>query len=364
MPRLGVAAFVAFVQIAGSFGAAGNQPARKGIDVLAVLLLLAGPAALALVRSKPQLLAGAVMAVVVAYIVLGYPYGPIFLSLAVALFWLIGAGHRRTGWLIAASGITTTVLLQAWIGRGDPWPLSHAVGAAGWLIAILVIADISRMRKERIVEARQTQAEADRRRASEERLRIAQELHDVLAHNISLINVQAGVGLHLMDDQPEKARDALAAIRSASKEALGELRSVLDLLRGDSAAPRAPAAGLDQLQRVVANAAATGLDVQVEMFGATRPLPADVDLAALRIAQEALTNITRHARASRAHIRLRYEPDQLLVEVDDDGQGGPPNGAGKGITGMRERAAALGGHLDAGPRPSGGFRVTARLPTP
>jgi signal transduction histidine kinase len=246
--------------------------------------------------------------------------------------------------------------------------LWHTVGAVGWLTVMLVVADISRFRRERIEEAKRTRAEVERRRASEERLRIAQELHDVLAHNISLINVQAGVGLHLMEQQPDKARDALINIKQASKDALGELRSALDLLRGDDAAPRMPTAGLEQLERVVANAVAAGLDVQVETEGAARSLPAEVDLAALRITQEALTNVARHAHASHARVRLRYEPDQLLVEVDDDGNGASTTAAvgpvrpGNGITGMRERAVALGGRLDAGPRPTGGFRVTARLP--
>jgi len=170
-----------------------------------------------------------------------------------------------------------------------------------------------------------------------------------------------------MDDRPDQARDALVAIKQASRDALGELRSVLDLLRGDEAAPRVPTAGLGQLERVVANAVAAGLDVQVQTEGPTRALPAEVDLAALRIAQEALTNVARHAHAAHARVRLRYEPDQLLVEVDDDGQGPAANGAaaraGNGISGMRERAASLGGELEAGPGPAGGFRVTARLPT-
>ena len=251
----------------------------------------------------------------------------------------------------------------------------HFAAVAGWLVTVLVVGEIGRVRGERLAEVRKTRAEEERRRASEERLQIAQELHDVLAHNISLISVQAGVGLHLMDEQPDKAREALVAIKQASKDALGELRSVLDLLRGtDEAAPRQPTAGLDQLARVVANAAATGLDVQVETAGAARALPPEVDLAALRIAQEALTNVARHADAAHARVRLRYEPDQLVVEVEDDGRGAPaagsndtgrpawPERTGKGITGMRERAVALGGELDAGPGSAGGFRVVARLP--
>jgi signal transduction histidine kinase len=360
---------VGAVQLVGSFGAADGQPDRRAMDALAVLLLLAGPAALAFLRHRPVVMATAVMAVTDIYIVTGYPYGPVFLSLGFALYLVIGAGHRRAGWIIAAAGLASAVTLQALVGRGPAWSFWHTVGAAGWLLAMVVVADVARVKSEQLADARRARAEEARRRVSEERLRIAQELHDVLAHNISLINVQAGVGLHLMNEQPDRARDALVAIKQASKDALGELRSVLDLLRGEGeAAPRSPTAGLAELDRLVANAAAAGLDVEVRREGAPRPLPPEVDLAALRIAQEALTNVARHAHASRACVRICFEPDELVVEVDDNGRGPAGNGAGtatgggNGITGMRERAAALGGRLDAGPGPAGGFRVAARLP--
>jgi signal transduction histidine kinase len=206
------------------------------------------------------------------------------------------------------------------------------------------------------------------RQASEERLRIAQELHDVLAHNISLISVQAGVGLHLIDDHPDQARAALAAIKDASKEALAELRSVLDVLRREGdAAPLVPAPRLaTDLDALVARASAAGVDVRVEVSGSERPLPPGVDRAAFRIAQEALTNVTRHAGGAAVTVLVGYGDDALTVQVDDDGPGSVANsgGSGRGITGMRERAAALGGRLDAGPRPGGGFRVRAWLPLP
>jgi signal transduction histidine kinase len=187
----------------------------------------------------------------------------------------------------------------------------------------------------------------------------------VLAHNISLINVQAGVALHLMDEQPGQARSALEAIKQASNDALGELRSVLDVLRqGDEQPPRAPASGLASLDRLVAGAEATGLEVSTRVEGTPRPLPAGTDLAAFRIVQESLTNVTRHAGPASATVLVRYGNDDLTVQVDDDGRGpAAADGAGgNGIRGMRERAAALGGELSAGSRPGGGFRVRARLP--
>jgi signal transduction histidine kinase len=213
------------------------------------------------------------------------------------------------------------------------------------------------------------------RLADEERMRIARELHDVLAHNISLINVQAGVALHLMDEQPGQSRSALVAIKQASNDALKELRSVLDVLRqGQEQPPRASASGLAHLNSLVAGASATGLEVRTRVEGTPRPLPAGVDLAAFRIVQEALTNVTRHAGPATATVLVAYGDQELTVQVDDDGNGVESafgrqgtdsdrrSRSGNGITGMRERAATLGGELAAGPRPGGGFRVSAHLP--
>jgi signal transduction histidine kinase len=177
-----------------------------------------------------------------------------------------------------------------------------------------------------------------------------------------------------MDEQPGQSRSALVAIKQASNDALGELRSVLDVLRqGDEAPPRAPASGLAHLDRLVAGAEATGLEVRARVEGTPRPLPAGTDLAAYRIVQESLTNVTRHAGPASATVLVRYGPADLTVQVDDDGRGpaaagggpgpiGTARGNGNGIRGMRERVAALGGELTTGPRPGGGFRVQAHLP--
>jgi signal transduction histidine kinase len=173
--------------------------------------------------------------------------------------------------------------------------------------------------------------------------------------------------LHLNTELPEQARTSLAAIKQASKEALSELRSVLDILRqeGEPAA-RSPTWTLARLEELVSQAAAAGLVVRSESEGEARPLPFAVDVAAFRIVQEALTNVTRHAGPATATVRVSYGDRELTVQVDDDGRGPSPHGGapggGKGIVGMRERVAALGGDLQAGPRPDGGFRVLARLP--
>ena len=251
--------------------------------------------------------------------------------------------------------------------------------AAGWIISAGVMAVTFRMWQlhvreveQRAEEAERTRDEAAQRRAMEERLRIARELHDSLTHSISVIQVQAGVAVHLARKRGEEVPPALLAIQEAGADAARELRATLQVLRspedGDSS-------GLGQLDSLVARARTAGLPVTVTVTGAERPLPPDVDQAAYRIVQEALTNVSRHAgRAGgggqvSASVRLRYTPDTLTVQVDDDGMGdgARPAGAraagpGLGLIGMRERVSALGGRLHAGPKDGGGFQVRAELP--
>jgi signal transduction histidine kinase len=210
--------------------------------------------------------------------------------------------------------------------------------------------------------------EARRRRASDERLRMAQELHDVLAHDLSLISVQAGVALHLLEEHPEQTRPALAAIREASGDALGELRRVLEILRADGdddGAPRRPAPSLGDLEGLVARTAAAGVDARLRVTGDRRVLPGDLERAAYRIVQESLTNAARYAGGAPVEVSVDFGGDAVTVQVDDHGPGPAPGrsaGSGSGIAGMRERASALGGRLDVGPRAGGGFRVRAWLP--
>ena len=343
-----------------------REPGRYPIDALAVVLLLAGPAALVFRRRYPVAVLAVAFSATLAYVVIGYTWGPIFLSLIVAFVTAVMMGRRWAAWFTIGLGWVSFLWLGHLLGRDRAPTGAEMLGLGAWLLVLATMTEIIKGRRERAEEAERVRREEAERRAGEERLQIAQELHDVLAHNISLISVQAGVGLHLLDDQPEQARAALTAIRDASKEALGELRSVLDVLRRDGeAAPRVPApaltAGLDGL---VAKAAAAGVEVRVDVSGERRPLPPGVDRAAFRIAQEALTNVARHAGGATATVRVAYGDEALTVQIDDDGSGAHagPAGSGKGITGMRERATALGGHLEAGPRPGGGFRVRAWLP--
>ena len=361
-----VAALVAVAQLGLTTLAARRQPDRQALDLLAYLLLAVGPVALLWRRRSPAVVLAVVMASNVLYFGLGYPYGPAWLALIVAFWTAVTGGARRVAWATAVVGLAAYFTLAALLDRVGPATAASIAAHLGWLLLVLSVSEIALAARQRRQAAERTRAEEARRRAGEERMRIARELHDVLAHNISLINVQAGVALHLMDEQPGQSRTALVAIKQASNDALGELRSVLDVLRqGDEAPPRAPASGLAQLDSLVAGAGATGLEVRTRVEGLPRPLPAGTDLTAFRIVQESLTNVTRHAGPASATVLVRYGPDDLTVRVDDDGRGpvaatGPGNG--NGIRGMRERVAALGGELTTGPRPGGGFRVQARLP--
>ncbi|MGW6876258.1 sensor histidine kinase [Streptomyces xanthophaeus] len=362
--------FVAVLAQIGSGWAAHEQSGRVAVDWFARLLLLLGPLLLVWRHRYPVAVVYGVAAVTLVYVGAGYPYGPVFISLALACFAAVIAGHRRAAWGAVALLWAGHLLIGHWLYRwlpppGDgPAPWAQELAAAAWVLAILAVSELVRTRREQWARDRAERAASERRRVGEERLRIARELHDVLAHSISVINVQAGVGLALLDSDPEQARTALTTIKAASKEALGEVRQVLDTLRAPGEAPRTPAPGLDRLSELVEQAAAAGLTVEVTVEGQPRGLPPGVDLAAFRIVQEALTNVVRHSGARTARVRLVWQPRDLELHVADDGPatGAPSGGSGTGLVGMRERASALGGSIEAGPRPEGGFAVVARLP--
>jgi signal transduction histidine kinase len=301
------------------------------------------------------------------YFVLGYASGPIWLALIVAYYTATACGHRLAAVIAGVAGLAIFPWLDYLLRDGSPPSLAGLAALAAWLLVVLGAGEAVRIRRERAAAAARIEEEEARRQASEERLRMARELHDSLGHYLSLISVQSGVALSLNQELPEQARTSLATVKQASKEALSELRSVLDILRQDGErAPRSPAATLARLSDLVSQAAAPGLEVRAETEGSVRPLPFGVDLAAYRIVQEALTNVARHAGPATATVRVIYGEDDVTVQVDDDGGGRTgdpqPPASGNGIAGMRERVAALGGELDVGPRPGGGFRVRARFP--
>jgi signal transduction histidine kinase len=354
---------IAVVQIGVTAIAGKHQLEREDLDLVGVLLLAAGPAALMVRHRYPVAVLGVAMASTLGYLLLDYPRGPIFFALIVAFVTAVMSGHRIAAVVSLLIGYPAFLWLPDDIEPGPDW--TEALGLAAWLLVLLAGAEIARSRRQRAAELARVQAEETLRRASEERLRIARELHDVLAHNISLISVQAGVALHLMDERPEQARDALTAIKQASNQALGELRSVLDILRdGYEAPPLTPIPSLAHLDDLVAKTEAVGLPVIKSIKGSPRSLSPRVELAAYRIVQEALTNVTRHAGQARATITIAYGERDLTVQIEDDGRGprSSETSGGKGLTGMRERVMALDGELQFGPRPEGGFRVRARLP--
>ncbi|GGQ27828.1 sensor histidine kinase [Streptomyces mutabilis] len=324
-------------------------------------LLVAACAALYVCRRHPVPTAAFVLAATIAYYLVSAYDGPLMVAFVVALYTVAAAGRLRAAIVLAALGLLLT-------GTGTLLGNHDVNGVAlfmmtGWLVGVVALGWV---RDNRLALAR----EAEQRAASEERLRIARELHDVVGHHISLINVQSAAALRRLrkdPDGPRRAEEALGAVKDASREALRELRAILGVLRqADESAPTAPAAGLDRLGDLVAAARLTGLDVEVRADGEGRPLPAEVDLAAYRIVQESLTNVTRHAHASAVTVRTERGPRHITVEVTDNGRGPAPvgGGSGSGITGMRERARTLGGRLTAGPGPAGGFTVRATLPCP
>jgi signal transduction histidine kinase len=368
-PWRSTALLTAFVLAGSNYAAEQQVGERAALDPFARMLLVVAGVVLLWRLRYPVLVVFGTAAAAMLYLGAGYPYGPIFLTVALSCFSAIVAGHRRAAWAALGMLWAGHVLVAHWLYRwlpptgDDAASWGQEVVVATWMVAILAVSELARTRREQWARERTERARAARRRADEERLRIARELHDVLAHSISVINVQAGVGLALLDTDPEQARTALTTIKAASKEALGEVRQVLDTLRTPGDAPRAPAPGLDRLPELVEQAASAGLTVEVE--GEVPRLAPGTDLAAFRIVQEALTNVVRHSGSRHARVRLDHgDGTTLRLRIDDDGPatGAEAGGSGNGLAGMRERAAALGGTIEAGPRADGGFRVLAVLP--
>jgi signal transduction histidine kinase len=377
-----VGVLAALAQVVGTTIFVGIAGAEEQIDLLGYALLLAGALPLFGRDRYPIPVLLVVAASAVAYMLLGYPGGFYTISLIFALWAAVAAGHRIASVAVAVALVAFIVVAGYLVPSGHFRDPDAAIWFAGWLVAAIVLGEVSRGRLEyleqverRAFEAERTREEEALRRAGEERLRIARELHDVLTHHISVISVQAGVAVHLLDkraDEPPSveqtalAREALASISESSREAMRELRGILGVLRDtDQADPRAPTPGLDAIDDLVASAKGTGLDVEVETHGERPHVPVGTDLAAYRIIQESLTNVARHADARHAWVSVTYGQREIEVEVTDDGRGvtdGEPLEQGNGVSGMRERAVAVGGSLDADARPDGGFRVRARLP--
>lgn len=366
-----LAVFVAFMQVQGTRQIATQEEFDRlsavGLYTHAVLLVLSG-LSLAVRRRWPYQVFAFEVATSVMYYGSGYPDGPGWIGVFVALYTVTAYGDLRRAWVVRAG---LAVLVAGWVISAVLYPpdvgwLAFRIGTA--TMAAVLGASV-RMRRELAAEAQEraeraerTREEEARRRVDAERLHIAREVHDTVAHAIAVINVQAGVTAHVLDKRPEQVRETLRTIEQTSARALRELRATLGVLR-DSGEDRAPASGLDRVEELAGLAREAGLDVKVDMAAAPRELPAAVDQAAYRILQESITNVIRHAGPARVTVEVAFEPSELRIRVTDDGSGcDGGGGAGRGIEGMRERCALLGGDLRAGPRAGGGFEVSARLP--
>jgi len=368
---------LAVLVVVGTFGAARSVTEQGTLTGAGLALAVAGALTLGWRDRGPIAVAAITVAFSLLYLALDQPHGPHVIAPTLGLFHGMLRGERRATLTIAAIGFAVLWLVLPL--RTDPGPVDvvHVAAVAGWLGVTLAVGELWRQRDERLREQKRTREAEHRRVGTEERLRIAQDLHDVLAHNLSLINVQSGVALHIVEQRPEQAGIALAAIKEASAEALAEVRHVLAALRAEAPAPRGPTVRIDDLRQLVERAATSHLDVQLTIEGEA-PVPASVEHAAYRIVQESLTNVTRHAQAHEVRVVVRRGEDGVSVHVEDDGRNGaaqvprptqqrqsqdlPAETSGSGLDGMRARAEALGGWLRAGPRETGGFAVRAWLP--
>ncbi|MDH6124932.1 sensor histidine kinase [Kitasatospora sp. GP82] len=348
----------------------GVAPRASG-GLHAIGTLFASSLLIGVLRHKPLLALAMTLLGSLVMVPLSLGQSPIrfasFLAVDLVLGLVVATRSRRAATVAVALSSTLQILTIVGFTHGPN-------GLFGGVIAFLVLATscviglLIRERREHAVVLRsQEVAEA----VTAERLRIARELHDMVAHSIGIIAIQAGVGSRVIETQPAQAREALRAIESTSRETLSGLRRTLVALRqadpaaASGQAPLAPAPGLADVDRLAAATADAGVRVEVSWSGERRQLPGDIDLSAYRIVQEAVTNVVRHAAVGHCRVAIEYGDEELSVEVVDDGRGMPGTaGSGFGITGMRERVSLLNGRFSAGPRPEGGFRVAARLPLP
>jgi signal transduction histidine kinase len=336
---------------------------------------LVGPTCVALVWRRRHPFGVLVVAVGCAVVLqaLGFREGPLGTSSVIVSVYTVAAStDRRTTWTTAC--MTAAVLVGAAIVTDRTWLAPDNAAMLAWTALPAAVGDGVRSRRayvaaveERAEHAERTREQEARQRVAAERMRIARELHDVVAHHIALINAQAGVAVHLVEQRPEHVLTALEGIRDVSQSALDELRVTVSLLRqpDETAAPRDPTPGMGHVPDLLASFERAGLAVKQTLSGDPKPLPPAADLAAYRIIQEALTNVRKHSGVDQARLDLSYLPNLLTITVQDDGPSQPARsdpGKGHGLIGMRERAGTVGGRVQAGPRAEGGFTVTAELP--
>ncbi|WP_327090859.1 histidine kinase [Nonomuraea sp. NBC_01738] len=347
---IALASVVAVVMVA-------NSALTGQSGVLDYALLLVSAAMLALHRKAPRAVLALTTLCALLYILRVEPELSAGIPALITVTSTIRHGHRLVPLLAELALIFGMVGAYLLAGQDTIAAIKGGFLVAGWFVAAVAMGAALREVDERAVEVERSREETAHRRAGEERLRIARELHDSLTHTISIIKVQAGVAVHLARKRGEEPLGALQAIQEASGEAMRELRATLEVLRDDTVA-------LTRLPQLVERARAAGQPVELTVTGRSRTLPGEVEQAAYRIVQEALTNVSRHAGGAGASVHVDYGSDGLVLRIDDDGaiEADETHEAGVGLIGMRERVTALGGSLSAGPRSDGGFSVLAELP--
>ncbi|MGA5454086.1 sensor histidine kinase [Streptomyces umbrinus] len=362
--RANVTDWVIAIGVAASLLVTGlsEQNSATNLDLLGYVLLALGGLVLAARRRAPAPVLAATGLCAVGYQAAGFDVPAV--AFLFAVYAAVRAGHRII--TVAASVTMVAALPLAALASGlhdtgEAFAQARGALELAWLIAAGAAGEALRQAERRADEAERTREETARRRADEERLHIARELHDSLTHQISVIKVQAEAAVHVARKRDEPVPEALLAIREASREATRELRATLEVLRDDG---KTPPHGFDDVPDLVERARTSGLDATLTIEGHRHDVPTAVDRTAYRIVQESLTNIARHAAAATASVRIDYRPDALAVRVDDDGKARPDTAPvpGVGLLGMRERITALGGRLHAQPRSEGGFTVQAELP--
>lgn len=419
----GIAVIVAAIQVGGGYAVNASQSGVRALDVFGYVLLVVGPLALGLRRVRPLPVLGVTLAACGLYLAVGYGFGPVVLAFAIAFLTAAVRGNRWWTYpVVPAAYLLFVWPVPALLGRHtDLWA---AFGILGWLAALVAAAEVLRQwriaereRRARAAAARRDEKARRERSENRRRLATAHELHDALAHNISVINVQSSMALELFDKKPQQARSTLAAIKIASRESLAEVHKLLGVIRAGvsaedleeaeqrplptrparprrsawRAAPRLevrehahepepepepepvqpepvrlPDPSIDDLDVLLRGVRADGLNVETKIVGEVRRLPGTIDVAAATIILESLDNVLRHAPGAAANVTIRYTADSLDLTIDNSRPTTTPartGPVGNGIITMRKRIHALGGALTAGPRPSGGYRVAARLPS-
>lgn len=347
--------------VVGTAGADDNTATDLPIDARGFGLVIAAAGILVVRRRWPLVTLATATILTWAYLILGYAYGPILVSFSVAVYTV--ARHLPLARSVPASVAALAILLTPLFTTSAALHgfLGVIIPGTAWVVVPFAIGYSVRQAHLSVAQSR---AEAVRQRVADERLRVAQEVHDVVGHGLAAIKMQADVALHVLHKKPEQAELALDAISRTSSDALDELRATLAVVRQtDPDPPRSPGPGLARLEDLTRRMSEAGVEVQLEYEGAARALPAGVDLAGYRVIQESLTNVLRHSDARVATVRLCYQAEALVIAVSSSAARPSTAGEGLGITGMRHRVALLGGDFSAGPTEDGRFEVRACLPT-